>query len=447
MSLRDILLFAVILGSIPFILRRPYVGVLVYVWVSVMNPHRLTWGFSYDFEFAFIIAIVTLISAVVSKDLKRPPVNALIVTLVLFIAWTGVSTILALNFDSSFERWKTLMKTQLFVFLILMLFHTKEQVRQLIWVLVLSIAFYGTKGGVFILLTGGENRVWGPPGSNIEDNNALAVAIIMMIPMMRYLQLTTPHKYVRWGLTAMMLLCGVGALGSYSRGALVAVIAMVTVLWWKSQHKLSVTLVFVVAIPLMFSYMPERWYQRMDTIVNFEQGSSSSMSMRLNSWGTMFNIAADRPLVGGGFDVATAAVYQKYSPDPSFPPQVAHSIYFQAMGEHGFVGFALYLLLLFTFWRHSGTLVRLARGQPRLAWAGEYGRMMQVSIVGFAVGGAFLSLINFDVPYYLMAATVAACAVVYRDLQHEGASTPALAIQSTPLGGMRADRSSKARGS
>jgi probable O-glycosylation ligase (exosortase A-associated) len=391
-----------------------------------------------------IIAVVTLISALLSKDLKRPPANALIVVLFLFVAWTGVSTIFAFDPDASFERWKTLMKTQLFVFLIPMLFHTKEQVRQLIWVIVLSIAYYGTKGGVWILLTGGGNRVWGPAGSYIEDNNALAVAVIMMIPLMRYLQLTTPHKYVRWGLAPMMLFCGVGALGSHSRGALLAVSAMFAVLWWKSRHKLGLTLVAVVAIPLMFAYMPEHWYQRMDTIVNYELDGSANM--RLNSWGTMFNIAKDRPLDGGGFEVAAHAVYQRYAPDPSFPPQVAHSIYFQARGEHGFVGFGLYLLLLFTFWRHSGALARLAKGQPGLAWAGDFGLMMQVTIIGFEVGGAFLSLVNFDVPYYLIAAMVAAGTLVAKELQHAQAHAPAPAIKSSPFGGIRADRSPKVHG-
>lgn len=443
MSLRDIFLFVVILSTIPFILRKPYVGVLVYVWLSVMSPHRLTWGLAYDFPFVITIAIITLISAVVSKDLKPPPPNALLVTLFFFVLWTGLSTIFALDFKDSYERWKTLMKTQLFVFLIPMLIHTKEQLRQLIWVLVLSVAFYGTKGGIFTLLTGGSFRVWGPPGSYIEDNNALAVATIMMIPLMRYLQLTSPFKYVRWGLTGMMLLCAISALGSQSRGALVAVCAMAAVLWWKSTHKLGLTLVAVVAIPLAFFNMPDSWHARMETISNYQEDGSANM--RLNSWGTMFNIAKDRPLVGGGFELASRPVYQRYAPDPTFPPQVAHSIYFQAMGEHGFIGLGLYLLVLFLFWWNSRELVRLTRGQPHLVWAREFGLMLQVSLAGFAVGGAFLSLVNYDVPYYLMAATAVTLVLVHKELQQGTASTSSsLGMRSTPRRGIYAGRKSEA---
>ena len=160
----------------------------------------------------------------------------------------------------------------------------------------------------------------------------------------------------------------------------------------------------------------------------------------------MLNLAKERPLVGGGFELAKEEVYQKYAPDPSFTPQVAHSIYFQAMGEHGFVGLGLYLLLLFAFWRQCSALVRMARGQPHLQWVEEFGPLMQVSIIGFAVGGVFLSLINYDVPYYLVAATVATRALVYKELQRDVTSAPGLADQSESLAGSRANRPTTTHG-
>jgi hypothetical protein len=98
---------------------------------------------------------------------------------------------------------------------------------------------------------------------------------------------------------------------------------------------------------------------------------------------------------------------------------VAHSIYFEALGGHGFVGLALYLMLLAFHWSHAGTLVRKTSDRPDLAWARHYGLMMQVSIVGFAVGGAFLSLVNFDIPYYLIGATLVVRRLVDEQLASE----------------------------
>jgi len=413
---RDVLLTLVVFGAIPFILRRPHLGILMYVWLSVMNPHRLTWSFAHDFNFAAIVAVTTLVGAVFAR--KRPlPINSLSLVLLAFVGWTSVTTVFALYPSDSFELWVTMMKTQLMVLLIPLLFQTREQVRQLIWVIVLSVGYYGTKGGVFTLLTGGQYKVYGPEASYIEDNNALAVAIIMVIPLMRYLFITTSNKYVRWGLFGMMTSCGLAVLGSYSRGALLAVGAMVTFLWLKGRHKVLFMMFAVVAFPVALFYMPEQWYERMDTIAEYQQDSSANM--RLNAWGTMFNIAKDRPLFGAGYEVALKPIFDRYSPDPSFPPQVAHSIYFEALGSHGFVGFAIYVLLLITHWKHAGRLVRGAKGRADLAWLYHYGLMMQVSIVGFAVGGAFLSLVNFDVPYYLIGTTLVVGRLLEQQLRAE----------------------------
>jgi putative inorganic carbon (hco3(-)) transporter len=413
---RDVLLTLVVFGAIPFILRRPHLGILMYVWLSVMNPHRLTWSFAHDFNFAAIVAVTTLVGAVFAR--KRPlPINSLSLVLLAFVGWTSVTTVFALYPSDSFELWVTMMKTQLMVLLIPLLFQTREQVRQLIWVIVLSIGYYGTKGGVFTLLTGGQYKVYGPEASYIEDNNALAVAIIMVIPLMRYLFMTNPNKYLRWALFGMMTSCGLAVLGSYSRGALLAVGAMVTFLWLKGRHKVLFLMFAVVAFPVALFYMPEQWYQRMDTIAEYQQDTSANM--RLNAWGTMFNIAKDRPLFGAGYEVALKPIFDRYSPDPSFPPQVAHSIYFEALGSHGFVGFAIYVLLLITHWKHAGRLVRGAKGRADLAWLYHYGLMMQVSIVGFAVGGAFLSLVNFDVPYYLIGTTLVVGRLLEQQLRAE----------------------------
>jgi probable O-glycosylation ligase (exosortase A-associated) len=413
--MRDIALFGLVFGLVPFILFKPYLGVLTYVWLSVMNPHRLTWGYAYDFGFAVIIGAATLIGALLVRRRNSVPVNSLSIALGVFLVWTSITTILALYPGESYEKWVVMIKTLFIVVMIPVLLESREQFRLLIWVIVLSLAYYGTKGGLFVLMTGGEFRVWGPAGSYIEDNNALAAALVMIVPMMRYLQLTSPHRIVRWGLLGMMLLCGIAVFGSYSRGALLAVSAMLAFLWLKGRHKLAFVAVAVVSIPFVLSVMPERWYERMETIGEYKIDSSANM--RLNSWGTMFNIAKDHPILGAGYEVAKREIYNRYAPDPSFPPQVAHSIYFEAMGSHGFVGLAIYLALLFCHWRTAGNIVRKAGDRPGLAWARQYGLMMQVSIVGFAVGGAFLSIMLFDVPYYLVGATLVASRLVDEELK------------------------------
>jgi len=401
--MRDILLATFLFGSVPFILWRPAIGVFLWVWISVMNPHRLAWGFAHNFRFAYLIAIATLVGLLLSREPKRLPVTPVTVVLLLMVLWMNVTTVFAMDTGVSLEMWKQVIKTQLMVFVAMYLLHSKLHVQVLIWILAGSVAFYGVKGGVFTLWYSGEFTVYGPPGSFIEENNALALATIMTIPLLYYLFQQSTRLWLRWGLLAAMVLCGFSALGSHSRGGFLAITAMIGFLWWRSRTKALTGLVLLLLVPVAIGFMPEKWGDRMRTIETYEQ-DESAMS-RISAWTTAVNVAHERPLVGGGFDMHFASGYARYADDP-LGVRPAHSIYFQMLGEHGYVGLALFLLLWILVWRDASWIIRESRSHTELQWASDLARMIQVSLVGYLVGGAFLNLAQYDVPYNLLAALV-----------------------------------------
>jgi putative inorganic carbon (HCO3(-)) transporter len=425
---RDILITLIVVGSIPFILKRPWFGIMMWVWLSVMNPHRLTFGFAYDFPFAMVVAIATLLSMPFSTEPKRFPWSSTTVTLLLFIFWMNVSTLFALQPVQAYTEWSRVMRTMLMLVVMLMLLYKREHIQWLVWVLVGSLAFYGVKGGIFTVLGGAENRVWGPPNSYIEDNNALAVALIMIVPLMWYVRLQATKRWVRWGLAAAMALTAAAALGSYSRGALLAIIMMLGFLWWKSTRRVSLAILLLVAGPVLIGMMPDKWFVRMDSIGEYQQDSSAMG--RLNAWQMALNLARDRPLVGGGFQIYDPPIFQRYAPDPE-DIHSAHSIYFAALGEHGFVGLALMLVLGLFTWFDAGWIVRHTKKRPDMVWASNLALMCQVSLVCYAVGGAFLSILYFDLPYYLIAILVLLKRLVKETLaQEEDAKKPASVLVS-----------------
>ena len=91
--MRDILITAIIFGLIPFVLMRPYIGVLVWSWIGYMNPHRLAYGFAYSFPFAKIVGIAVLISFLFSKDKKKIPITPLTILWAIFLVWITLSTL------------------------------------------------------------------------------------------------------------------------------------------------------------------------------------------------------------------------------------------------------------------------------------------------------------------------------------------------------------------
>ena len=136
---------------------------------------------------------------------------------------------------------------------------------------------------------------------------------------------------------------------------------------------------------------------------------------RINAWTMAVNIANDR-ITGAGFAFASPFIYQMYAPDPSIV-LVAHSIYFQVLGEHGYIGLILFLSMWISAYRVAGYIVKAGKGVDDLAWAVHFGNMAKVSMVGFAVGGAFLDLAYWEMPYYLIAALVAAKLLVNEHLK------------------------------
>jgi len=307
------------------------------------------------------------------------------------------------------------------------LLNTRRHVHTLMWILAGSVAFYGVKGGLFTLRGGGEDLVWGPLGSFIEDNNSLALATVMTIPLLRYLQLQAKRRWVRYTLLAAMLLCGLSALGSHSRGALLAIGAMLAILCFKSRAKVLTSLGLLLLVPIAIGFMPEKWEERMLSIQSYDEDASAMG--RINAWSMAYNLAKDRPLTGGGFEIYTPEVFARYAPNPT-DLHAAHSIYFQMLGEHGFVGLFLFLLLGLVVWRDASWIDRHARRREGWQWACDLARMVQVSLVGYAVGGTFLNLGYYDVPYYLMAAVVLTRTLVEKQLRSADQAAPAAPRQA-----------------
>jgi probable O-glycosylation ligase (exosortase A-associated) len=404
-----------------------------------MNPHRLAWGFAYDMPFAAMIGICTLVGLLFSKDLRKPiPWSGTLLVWGLLIFWLTFSTFFSVAPDEGWMLWNRAMKIQLFALLSVILMQSRLRIDALVWIIVLSLGFFGTKGGIFAALTGGGEKVFGPPDSFIADNNALALALIMAIPLIRYLQVTATQKWVRLGLLASMPLMLAAVLASQSRGALLASIAMSGYMVIKTKNKVWFGILMIVGLPLLFVAMPESWTNRMMTIGEYQ--SDGSAQGRINAWWYAFNLAKDHPFVGGGFGAFQPELFKRYAPNPD-DFHAAHSIYFEVLGQQGFVGLALFLLLGFLAFRTAGKLIsqvkKLPDGGGDLTWARELCAMLQVSLLGYIVGGSFLGLAYFDLPYHLVALILLTRIELNRALAAREAEPQAVSRPAERLGSPR----------
>lgn len=399
--MRDLILLAVIGWCFLSAFKRPWIGIMCWTWLSIMNPHQLSWTLRGQ-PFAAAIGGATLLGLFMTQDRRDYSLNRENITLMIFMAWFCITLPFSMIWDESFELFKRVMKIDLMVLVTLVLLHSKRHLVLFVWVNVISIGFYGVKGGIFTVLTGGGYKVWGPENTYVEGNNEIALAITMVIPLMRFLQLQMQAKWAKGLMTFSMIMMAAAALGSHSRGALLAIGAMAFVMWWRGKNKLVGAIGMILVGGALLSLMPAEWWDRMNTIKSYKQDDSAMG--RINAWWMAWNLAKAN-FFGGGFFIWTSQIFVLYGPDPT-DVHAAHSIYFMVLGEQGFVGLFIFLTLFCFAWGTSDKLRLQGRKQPETQWLSDLGGMVQVGLIGYAVGGAFLSLSYWDLPYNMMVMAV-----------------------------------------
>jgi probable O-glycosylation ligase (exosortase A-associated) len=405
-SLRDLAVTAIIFGLLPASLARPWVGVLVWSWIGYMNPHRLTWGFAYAMPFAQLAAIATLAGLAFTKERKALPRTREIYLLVTLWAFFLLTTLHAFNPPDAWDYLEKVSKILLITFVTVVLFQDARKLRMLLYVIALSIGFYGLKGGIWALVTGAGNQVLGPRGSFIAGNTEIGLALNMVLPMLLFLRRDEPRPWLRHVLRIVFVFSIVAILITYSRGALVGLAVVLPLMFLKSRAKFIVLpLALILALfaqPLMQAVMPQQWLERMGTIGSYDQDRSARM--RMNSWYVSYRIALDHPFLGGGFRPFSRDVYLSYTPDEELnSKQDAHSIYFQVMAEHGFVGLGLYLALVLSTLITLRQVMRHTRSDPNRLPLHNMAQMVEVSLAAYLVSGAFLSMSYFDLFFHLVA--------------------------------------------
>lgn len=396
--MRSLLLTILIIALLPSAFITPFLGVLVWSWVSFMSPHRLVWGIGDALPWAVIVGSVGIAGWLVSER-RRIPIDATTVLLALLAILFTISTYYSLVPDTAWVKWEAIMKEFVFFFITAALLTNRVRVHALMWIMVISISFYGIKGGVFTLLTGGNYRVWGPADSEIADNNQLAAALVMTLPLINYLGRQSKLEVIRFGSRLSMGFSLLAILASYSRGAVVALTAMVLWLLRHSKHKLVAAVVIGVTLGSAVIFMPHDWIARIASIENYEQDASAEG--RLQIWATAIKIAVARPLTGGGFYAPyTQSVVDQYAPGNQ--ARAVHSIWLEVLGENGFPALLVWTALMIVGLANSRTIIRRTNDVPELRWANDLGHMSIVAIIGYAVGGSFLSLPYWDFYYTLL---------------------------------------------
>ena len=413
--MRDLLVFAVVMLTLPSSFRRPFLGLLVFSWLAYMRPQDLCWGFARTMRLSFLVGLAMIVGWWANEQGRRA-----------FARWDfrsvmmGVLTLLVTLSYLCAKFWDEYTNRYFFEFLkiiLVALFTTgqvdsRQRLRVMFWTIALSLGFFGVKGGVFGLLSGGAQILRGP-GGMLEDNNDFGLALVMNVPLLWYMGLSERRAPMmkHWtklavGLTVVTIVL------THSRGAFLALAA--TALWisWRSGKLVRAVLVLLALAWIFPLVAPQEVLDRLSTIGDTKESSTSA---RLTAWAAALNMIAANPVLGVGMRNFQMR-FNEYSgaiPDESAPTYVAHNSYLQIWAESGSIAFLVYLLLLASVLVTCRRVYRLGRSRPDFAWAADYARMMEATTIGFLIGAFFLNRGHFDLIYHWFGLVTALAGVVF----------------------------------
>jgi len=413
--MRDLIFSAVVLGLLPACYRRPFVGLLMFSWLAYMRGQDLCWGFAKGQRWSFLVAIVTLLGFWASRPdfwFRRDLRCYLMMVLVLLVT----AGVIAANMWTpvQIDRWIEYTKIVAVALFTTAVIKTPAQLRVTLWVIALSLGFYGVKDGLAGVLSGMQAEILEGPGGMLADNNDFALAMVMALPMLLLIGLTEANKHLRRGILIAVPLTALTIMMTHSRGGFLAMGAAFAVLVWRSRNRWAGFAVGGMCVIAAFLVAPASYIERIQSLENYEEDGSAMG--RLAAWQTAINMATDNPVLGVGLTLFMRNYRNYASGGEHEGVRVAHNSYLQLWAECGSLALATYLLMMLLALVGLWRIRRRAKQRYFTSWIINYATMFEATLVGFIIGSIFLNRAHFDLFYHWIALIITFEAIARAEL-------------------------------
>ncbi|MDX9843851.1 MAG: putative O-glycosylation ligase, exosortase A system-associated [Aquabacterium sp.] len=405
-------MFVITLGLVPMAFMDGFVAFLLWIFTTVMSPGNYLYGFMLSFRYVFVFAGIAVLLLMLGrvKDRGKFQWNASTVLLFLFVMHGMLSAAFALQPNPLLEiRVETFWKGMALALMAPFFLSSRWRIHLTLVVLALGLGLHAVVDGLKVLASGGAHNVIGVPNSSLTDNNLYALGMAMLLPLLMYLYRYSSVKYAKWAAAAGVVLTILTIIGTNSRGGFLA-LAVVGFWYWMISPRKLVSLLLVAALAFgAMQVAPDRWFDRIESIQTASE--DDSFMNRVAAWRVSMSIANDHPVLGGGFNaVQNFWIWDEYKERPSpftidmsrYTPKAAHSIYFQVLGDLGYVGLSIFLALLASAFyaraRVKSIVVKAGRGW----WALDLSNAGCLALVAFMAAGGGVSLAYFELVYFLI---------------------------------------------
>ncbi|ODT00576.1 MAG: putative O-glycosylation ligase, exosortase A system-associated [Erythrobacter sp. SCN 62-14] len=397
--------FVLVLG-----LKRPFIWVLLYVYIDILAPQRIGYGLITSIPVS-LIAFAAAFGGWLLLDKAKTSARfsfrqGLMVLLLAYCFWTTQNAAFP---EAAQFKWEWVWKALLFGIFLPLTLTTRARLEGLALVLVLSIGTIVISTGIKTVLGGGgyENlKFFVKDNSGIYESSTLATMAIALVPMIwwftRFGTVFRPHWLVTGFALALTLACFLVPIGTEARTGLlcIAVLGLMALRYVKRRVLFLAggAVLGLAALP----FLPQSYYDRMATLG--QPSGDESASTRVAVWEWTIDYARDNPF-GGGFDaylgnkftyvmpvkeVDGNTVSVKYKPVTD-EARAFHSAIFEVLGEQGYPGLAIWVLLhLSGLWQMERIRARWKdRSGEAEVWVAPFAVALQLASVIYIVGALF----------------------------------------------------------
>lgn len=414
MGIRSLIVIATVAGLCILSPLRPVLGLYGFYWFGMMRPDILAW--SGPNRYSLFLAMATLLSNVprILRNLPLLILNPLLRNMLLFLLVVTISVTTAVDPTLCVDRYVLFLRVLVMAIVIPLILETWEQLKWFYIAVSGSLGALGAKFGLYGVLHGGA-IYQGGYGGLLSDNNTMALAFAMAVPLCWYARLLAPWKWLKLGLIAASA-CSLAAVAfTHSRGGILAVGAGLVLITLSEKRKwIAVCLLGAASVGGAFLVW-DSLASRMSTLK--DPTSDASAKSRIILMRTAPKIWLDYPLFGVGFTESNQQrLLFKYVPPEyavEYAGKVLHNNWLQILVDSGIFAFLLYVWML-----GSATLSMWREGRRHMA-AGELeaaaiANGIFTALGVFIIGSTFLSRTTFDLYYALVCTSAAFLEIVKR---------------------------------
>ncbi len=409
----DLFFIGFLVAIIALGIRKPFLFVLGYVYVDIVSPQRLTYYLLNSVQVSLIFVCLAVLGWLIfddKRDVRFTPRQGLLALLLVYCYFTTQNADLPI---SAASKWDWVWKTLAFAIFLPLTLRTKLRIEALVVFMVLSVGSIIIVGGIKTLATGGggygELNLMVSNNTGLYESSIISAVAAAVIPFVLYLRrygtIFPPDWRVNLYAYGLSFACMLIPIGTAARTGLICV-ALLAVLMLRSAKRRFLYLGLMGATVLIVTpLLPSTFTQRMSTIQSYE--ADSSASTRLEVWKWTLDYVQDHPW-GGGFDAYRQNKIRYYTQAKSEvngqtttkrtliidKGRAYHSAYFEMLGEQGYFGLILWLIIhvtglvrmemLFQRFKHAA----LEEGQ----WIGALATALQQSHLIYLVGCTFVGI-------------------------------------------------------